>query len=272
MKTMLTSLSVAIISVNSFATNIETNYNTVDLNGMKQGMWKVSLANGYEVGKFMNDEKEGLWLTYSANGNVVSELTYVAGEIRGDYKTYFSNGQIQEMGQWVNKKNKGEFFRYFENGSLHQHFQFNAEGKRSGFQRTYFENGQLAIEVNVENGLEQGICARYDKKGNLVAETVFENGVAIATEGELFGEALESGAGVEVDAELVTNEATPFSPNSANVLYDANGNVAVSGIFKNGKLFDGKIFHYNESGTLDHVEVYKRGKHIGLAHVTKASL
>ena len=104
MKTMLTSLSVAIITVNSFATNIETNYNTVDLNGMKQGMWKVSLANGYEVGKFLNDEKEGVWLTYNANGSLMAELTYTSGEIRGNYKTYYLNGQIQEMGQWVNKK------------------------------------------------------------------------------------------------------------------------------------------------------------------------
>jgi len=268
---MLTSLSVAIITVNSFATNIETT-NTVDFNGMKQGMWKVSVTNGYEVGRFLNDEKDGVWLTYNSKGNLLSEMTFAAGELRGDYKTYFANGQIQEMGQWVNKKNKGEFFRYYENGNIHQHFLFNAEGKRSGMQFTYFENGQLAIEVSVENGLEQGICSRYDKNGALIAETLFENGVAKELDGKLFNETTDAGEGVEVDATLVSNEATPFSPNSANVLYDANGNVAVSGIFKNGKLFDGKIFHYNESGKLDHVEVYKRGKHIGLAHITKASL
>jgi antitoxin component YwqK of YwqJK toxin-antitoxin module len=273
MKTLVTTLLAATAFVTVQAAIIDQPNNTVDINGMKQGLWKLNTTQGYELGVFKNDEKEGTWMAYDKAGNLRSEMNFAAGEAHGNYKLYYATGQLEELGQWANHKNKGEFFRYFENGNVHQHFFFNAEGKRDGLQQTYFDNGRLAIEVQIENGLENGVCERYDRDGNLVATTTFDHGVVVTTEGKAYAEPqMEEGEGVVIDQNLTANEAVPFTPNNANVLYDAQGHVAVAGTFKNGKLMDGKIYHYTQDGQLANVEVYKRGRHIGLAQVTKAKL
>ena len=60
-----------------------------------------------------------------------------------------------------------------------------------------------------------------------------------------------------------TNGAQAFDPNGYNVLYDTNGNVCVTGDFMNGKLYNGRVFHYNSDGLKTGTEIYTRGKSNG---------
>lgn len=45
--------------------------------------------------------------------------------------------------------------------------------------------------------------------------------------------------------------------------YNSNKDILMDGEFKNGKLFNGKHYIYDEYGLLEKIEVYKNGKYIG---------
>ena len=60
-----------------------------------------------------------------------------------------------------------------------------------------------------------------------------------------------------------TNSAHHFKPNGHNILYDKNRNITQSGLFKDGRLYNGKWFKYNRDGILYRVDVYRNGKFIG---------
>ena len=72
------------------------------------------------------------------------------------------------------------------------------------------------------------------------------------------------GAGtIGPDDERRMNGAHTFDPNGYNVLYDKHGNICASGDFLNGKLYNGRVFHYNADGLKTGTEIFTRGKSNG---------
>jgi len=259
--------------------------NIVDNNGLKQGKWIVFGKNVnnpeyapeqiVEEGYYKDGKKEGLWIKYYPSGVKRSEITYVGGRPKGPYRLYYENGKVEEEGNWDKNKNVGSFKRYYSNGNLQQEFNFNENGKREGIQRYYHENGQLAIEGNWQDGKENGEVKEYYPDGTLKSIKVFNNGVFDETKSKEFPPSQPKQPSVviadnnqkKVEAPPPAPEEKPnlgeFTGDGFFILYNKNKMISQKGVFKNGKLWDGKFYKYNANGILIKVEVYKEGRYIG---------
>lgn len=284
---MLTNLtnkiSVLVVAFLLSFTAFAGDNNRIDNNGMRQGYWviKGSMANDpafkpdatVEDGNYKDNRKEGIWRKFWPNGNLHSEINYELGRPNGAYKVYYDNGKIEEMGNWINSKNTGVFKRWYSNGNPQQEFVFNDDGKRDGWQKYYHENGKTAVELQVKNGEESGVCKRYNEDGSLQEEKTFNDGVVnskgIVTYKPAAAETFESDPHNEeigkssVKVEDSTNSAIKFKPNGHNELYDNQGNLTQVGLFKEGRLWEGKWYKYNNNGIMIRIEVYSLGKYIG---------
>jgi len=254
-------------------------YNTTDARGFKQGAWIVQGSmlqdpsykpdSKVEEGIYVDNEKDGVWKKYWPNGTVRSEINYSKGKPNGSYKLFYANGKLEESGRWHEGKLCDRFQRYHSNGIMKEDFTYDSEGNRQGNQHYYHENGTLAMEVEMSGGAEHGVQKRYDDRGQLMEERNFDNGKSKAGGVRSYmttqqTKASQMGAGsVGLSENHKTNGAQDFDPNGYNVLYDANGNVCVSGEFLNGKLFNGKVQHYNADGLKTGTEIYTRGKSNG---------
>ena len=253
--------------------------NTTDSRGLKQGAWIIqgsmikdpAYAPGatVEEGAYLNNEKEGLWKRYWPNGMIRSEVYFEHGKPQGPYKTYYANGKLEESGRMHDGKLTDRFQRYHSNGIMKEDLKYDGEGNRHGKQTYYHENGTLALEVDMQQGAEHGLQKRYDEQGQLMEERDFDKGKSKAGGVKSYmtpqqTKASQMGASnVGMDENRKTNGAQPFEPNGYNVLYDKHGNVCVTGDFMNGKLYNGRVFHYNPDGLKTGTEIYTRGKSNG---------
>lgn len=254
-------------------------FNATDAKGLKQGTWIIqgsmlkdpAYASNVKVeeGTYLNDEKEGLWKRYYPNGAVRSEIYYQYGKPEGPYKLYYANGKVEETGRWHDGKLTDRFQRYHSNGILKEELTYDKEGNRHGRQQYYHENGTLALEVDMQQGAEHGMQKRYDEQGQLMEERNFENGKSKPGGVKSYmtpqqTKASQMGASqVGQSEDRKTNGAQAFDPNGHNVLYDKNGNICVTGDFMNGKLYNGRVFHYNADGLKTGTEMFTRGKSNG---------
>jgi antitoxin component YwqK of YwqJK toxin-antitoxin module len=253
--------------------------NAIDPRGLKQRAWIIqgsmlkdpaySPGAKVEEGTYLNNEKEGLWKRYWPNGVIRSEIHYENGKPQGPYKLYYANGKLEESGRWHEGKLADRFQRYHSNGIIKEDLKYDSEGNRQGKQNYYHENGTLALEVDMQQGAEQGIQKRYDEQGQLMEERDFEKGKSKAGGVKSYmtpqqTKAAQMGiSNIGQDDNRKTNGAQAFDPNGYNVLYDNNGQVCVTGDFMNGKLYNGRVFHYNADGLKTGTEIYTRGKSNG---------
>jgi antitoxin component YwqK of YwqJK toxin-antitoxin module len=269
--------------------------NRIDANGQRQGYWIIKgymiEASAYsanatvEEGHYINGNKEGLWKRYYPSGQVRNEITYRGDLPHGPYIIYYPNGQIEEQSNWQRNKNVGEFKRFYADGTPQQEFYFADNGKRNGEQRYYHDNGQLALVVSVVNGKEEGEMRRYTPEGKLKEVKVLRGGVvepgsekkykAPAPKIENAQPKVETAPKPEAPAEepealpiLMDDEVQPntahrFEPNGFNTLYNKSQQVTQTGTFRNGRLWNGKWYRYNQNGMLVKVEIYQEGRYIG---------
>jgi antitoxin component YwqK of YwqJK toxin-antitoxin module len=258
--------------------------NRTDQSGKRQGYWVIKgyMSNDkayspdaiVEEGEYKDNRREGLWKRFWPNGKPKSEVNYVFGKPEGHYKIYYETGQMEEEGDWVDSRNVGEFKRWHPSGNMQQLFMFSQNGKRNGVQKYFYENGKLAMEVNIHNGEEHGVCKRYNEDGSLKEEMVFDGGELKPGSSKEYsdkpgGEIVEAdpynkSIGKESTApEGKVNAAAVFKPNGYNVMYNKNGQMAQAGVYSNGRLWDGKMYVYNSDGILIRIEVYKGGRYLG---------
>ena len=74
----------------------------------------------------------------------------------GEYTLYYPSGRTEETGTWDYDRNTGTFKRWHPNGKLAQEFVFDEHGMRDGQQKYYHDNGQLAVDVTIRQGREEG--------------------------------------------------------------------------------------------------------------------
>lgn len=265
--------------------------------GRRVGKWIVtgqdSKKPGYAVdakveeGEYENGRKVGVWKVYYPSGDLKSEITYENGRPKGPYTTYYKNGQIEEQGNWSLTKNYGSFKRYYENGQVAQDFTFDDSGKRNGSQKYYHENGQLMIEGNWNGGKEAGEVKEYYEDGSLKSVRVFNDGQMDASK-STFKEAskpeLETSPTpepvkdesnkVKTTVAVAKTEAAPnigyFNGNGQHTLYNKNRQISQKGEFKNGRLWTGKWYKYNNDGILTNIEIYQNGTYIGEGVIDKS--
>ncbi|MDQ3101129.1 MAG: toxin-antitoxin system YwqK family antitoxin, partial [Bacteroidota bacterium] len=247
--------------------------NVVDATGKKQGWWKIIAPipekPGYsegalvEEGRYTNSKRTGIWRRYWPNGKPLSEITYQMGRPKGDYKTFYPSGKVEEQGTWDLDRNTGRFLRYHPNGKLAQDFIFNEYGTRDGEQKYYHENGQLAVQVNVNEGKEDGVMRRYTATGELQQVAEFNGGLINAANSRYIkpvpkAEEVKPDISAPIAPEVTEKETTntiTFRPDGFNTLYDEQMRISQQGEYAHGRLYNGRRYMYDANGMLVKIKV-----------------
>lgn len=272
-------------SMSSFCSaqaGVESNrQNYTDDNGNRQGYWIIygamSVEEGFkkdavvEEGAYVDNKRQGVWKKYYPTGQVRSEINYESNRPFGDYKIFHANGKLEEKGYWKGNKNTGEFKRFHENGRIAQNFTFNTKGKRNGMQKYYYENGKPQMQIEIENGVAHGMMKTFYPDGSKKLEQRITNGEIEEESVKAYEPKNKVFADVEIPP-IPQKETVPvrdepnydvFKESGYNTLYNKNKQLSQVGDFKDGRLWQGKWYRYDQDGLLRKVEVYKEGRFIG---------
>jgi len=253
--------------------------NKKDKDGKRTGKWVFTgkdkpnsgvLQNGKaEEGYFYKGRKEGVWVKYHADG----KTPYLKGQYNnnrpeGEYKRFFKTGKIKESGAFGKEHFKGELTRYHTNGKVAYIGSYNNDGKESGTIKYYYENGNIELEYVSKNGVIMGELKRYYENGSLKdVQTFNSQGKSIGTKTYKMTEntvTKTESTSIVIYPPTVKNPRTKglkFVPNGYNKIYNESDEIWMDGEFKNGQLWDGKVFDYSKDGILLKVRVFKLGKY-----------
>jgi antitoxin component YwqK of YwqJK toxin-antitoxin module len=254
--------------------------NKRNANGERHGKWTftgkdypnkhIPKTQKVEEGNYVNGRKEGTWTKFFPDGGVQLKGTYNNNRPQGTYTRYYPNGKIAEQGDFQANGYKGLLLRYHENGELAYRANFNNQGQESGKVSYYHPNGKLALSYTVKNGQVQGQVARYNTSGQL--QNSFEVSPAgdigklqkATTQQNTAPPKLATAPNTNVYPPRLSNPKTKglrFVPNGYNKVYNDNDEIWMDGEFKNGQLYDGKVYDYDQDGILQKVRIYKLGKY-----------
>jgi len=176
---------------------IKVNY----VNGLKHGPEKISSLNGeYQLTRYYDNDQltsysykgkdgqeiepiplmhqSGKLTAYFQNGQISREMSFVNGELDGDYKSYYSTGQLESEVSFNVGSKIGEDKSYYENGQLLSIDNYQ-DNLLSGNSEYYYENGSLRTKTQYRNGVKHGIYEEYDLDGNLIIKLKYYNGEPI---------------------------------------------------------------------------------------------
>lgn len=251
---------------------------TTDAQGRKQGFWvifgKDKPEKGYpdagkiEEGPYKDDRKNGQWTMYHKDGTTPRLIgEFSNGRPKGAFTKFHGNGKEKTKGIYVNGKHQGSLESFYKDGTPSQVKNFNTEGKEEGKQVLYYPNGQVEVEYETKNGTKTGKQIRYYENGDV--KQVIEYNPDGTVKSKVDSEPTEPVVEVEVDAGSgVSGAATKgkvkngeFKPNDYNKVYNSDDELWMDGKFKNGKLWDGKLYKYDSDGILLKIEIWKNGKY-----------
>jgi antitoxin component YwqK of YwqJK toxin-antitoxin module len=269
-------LNVATVCAGVFQ-NEPGDINKKDSEGRKQGKWvyygKDRPKEGYpaegkiEEGYYKDDRKEGWWIKYHNDG-VTPKLKgeYVNNRPQGSYFKYYANGKIQEQGTFIRNTYRDSLTRFHENEEVEYQAVYSESGKEQGLVKYFYPNGQLEFEYFAHEGNPTGKAVRYYENGD-VKEIIYYNAQGSVEKSELKEminpavKLVDPGISKET-APKVTKPKTngiKFEPNGYNKIFNKNDEIWQDGNFKNGLLWDGKVYEYDRDGILLKVKVYKNG-------------
>jgi antitoxin component YwqK of YwqJK toxin-antitoxin module len=242
--------------------------NKTDKEGKKQGKWiylgKDRPDAGYpdegkiEEGNYQDDRKEGFWTKYHLDGKTPKlKGEYENNRPKGSYVKYYENGKVKERGTFVRDKYLDTLSRFHENGVMEYLAYYNEEGKEEGAVTYFYANGQVEFEYISKNGKPTGIkeIFTFGQDGSLVGTPIQKPMVHPPVQVK------DPGASNETAKKVVAPKIKDgqFNPNGYNKVYNSNDELEQDGDFKDGRLFNGKMYVYDSDGLLLKVKIYKNG-------------
>jgi antitoxin component YwqK of YwqJK toxin-antitoxin module len=253
--------------------------NKKDVHGKRTGKWvytgadkpQSGIANTGKVeeGVYVDGRKEGIWTKYHKDGKTPKlKGNYSNNRPEGSFTRFYPNGHIMEQGSFGKNGYKGNLVRYFESGLPSYKAVYNNEGKETGKVQYFHENGKIALEYSMKNGTLIGKVNRYNTQGNLIES--FE----IAASGTILN--LKNFSNPPKPTTQVSNiskviyppviahprmKGLKFITNGYNKVYNDNDEIWMEGEFKNGQLWDGKVYDYDADGILQKVRIFKVGRY-----------
>ena len=242
--------------------------------GKKTGKWifyKSGSSKNLKVeeGIFVNGRKEGQWLKYYKDGKTTKlSGSYSNNRPDGDFVRYYENGVIKEKGSFSKDNFKGEYIRYHPNGKIAYIGNYNNSGDETGLVQFFHKNGNLELEYTVKNKILIGNLNRYFETGNLQSTITFSSsGKVSSTKTFAQKEVVVKTSNTDDNSTALPNLKNPktkgikFVSFGYNKVYNENDEIWMDGNFKNGQLWDGKVYKYDRDGILQRVLVYRNGKY-----------
>lgn len=251
--------------------------NKVDDQGRKQGKWiflgKDRPEAGFpadgkiEEGSYVDDRKEGVWIKYHNDG-VTPKIKgeYVNNRPSGQFTKLYPDGTVREVGTFSRGKYSDSLRRFHENGVVEYEAKYNESGKEQGRVRYFYPNGQEEFVYESQDGIPTGKATRYYENGD-IKEIIYyaaDGSVEKSEPREMVNKAVSVvDPGVsKISAPKVVNPRTKgakFESNGYNKVYNENDEIWQDGDFRNGRLWDGKVYEYDADGILLKVKVFKKG-------------
>ena len=263
---------VLLLALFPLFTNARESERKIDSKG-KQGYWiiygkdrpgtGIPPEGKVEEGRYVNDRKEGKWIKYHDDGKTPKLIGYYENNRgTGVYFKFYPNGILKEKGNWVADHNVDSLKRWYENGQLEYEAFFDEKGIGKGQVNWYYPNGQMERTYLIENG-EIAKCECYDDKGSFKGTcpsvSCLQPALTISYEQI---EAHRQLSLPSIPENPVTNGES-FRENGYSKVYNEDHEIWFDGIFKDGKLFDGKFYLYDRDGILNAVLIYRSGKYFG---------
>jgi antitoxin component YwqK of YwqJK toxin-antitoxin module len=227
-----------------------------------------------EEGKLYHLKKEGSWTTYFKTGKIKLIAEYKNGVPRGKFLKFYENGKLREKGVFLDNHFSDTLFRYYQNGNLQSIVVYNEKGEENGTNKYFHDNGNVALVYEKQDNKISDKISWYKEDGALKHQVeavqfgkikpIFENEASFAFDNSLVKKKVYS---LRI-AGPITKDSL-FNPNGYNIVYTKHDELYQIGQFSNGSLVDGKYYQYDENGLLDKILVYKTGKFISYAQITK---
>ncbi len=265
----------------SFFVYSQKEINKLDNKGKKQGHWifygkdrpGLGIADDVkcEEGLFKNDRKEGLWTVYHKDGKTPRlKAIYVNNRPYGAYEKFYANGNKKEQGSIINNSNLDSIVKFHPNGKIKYAAIINIEGNENGEVKYYHSNGNLEFEYSSINGSPNGSATLYFEDGTVKKrmEYTSANEISIIEEvkaKEIITKKVDSPSNEKLLPPKIKSPRTKgakFLPNGRNKCYNKNGEIWQDGLFKNGRLWEGRVFQYDNEGIVTKVKIYKEGRYL----------
>ncbi|MFM1877012.1 MAG: hypothetical protein RL266_2749 [Bacteroidota bacterium] len=251
----LFSLILALLSV-LFA--FGQDMNRTDENGLKQGNWKKLYKNGkvrYE-GQFKDDKPVGLFKYYYENGELQATNNHVGDGTVANH-VYHKNGKIKAKGIYQGQL-KDSLWQYFNENEILVLEETYHSDTLHGYQKTYYENGQLGEETNYHHGIKHGKWLKFFEQGESWVEANYEMG---NLHGKFVMYADKNKMQVQGKYHLGIRTGTWL-------MFNTNGTVRTKEIYRHGSLQEtqpqnGEFIEYYDNEIPKSVYNYKNGQKEG---------
>lgn len=201
--------------------------------------------------KSSNDivSSDSMWVSRSTMQN----LSCIVVDSFGNYNGVIVDGYQQGLWQYfyANKNLKAKVNFINGNGSNSLETNDIPISGRNGIFYYWHENGQLATELNYQNGLIQGIGKGWHENGQLSAEANHKNG-------EVDGQYREWYENGQQFSEVSYKNGELDGPFKS---WHENGQLELEGSYKNGEL-DGQFIERNKKGIIIVNKEYENGNEI----------
>lgn len=249
------------------------------MHGKRTGKWVYTGADKpssgivktgkVEEGIYVEGRKEGVWTKYHKDGKTPKlKGNYSNNRPEGSFSRFYSNGQIMEQGSFGKNGYKGNLVRYYENGIISYKAIYNNEGKETGNVQYFHENGKIALEYSMKNGTLIGKVNRYNTQGNLLESFDVSASGAISNLKNVSNTTQPKPPVSSVESMIYPPKiihprmkGLKFVTNGYNKVYNDNDEIWMEGDFKNGQLWDGKVYDYDADGILQKVRIFKAGRY-----------
>ena len=247
--------------------------NKTDDSGQKQGFWTFYKTNKgvklkKEEGSFIDNRKEGEWLFYYDDGKTIRiKALFKNNRPSGKYEKYYSNGVLKEKGAIQNNININSISTYHLNGNIEYSANLNRDGKEQGEVKYFYPNGKIEFNYNAINGSPAGTAIIYFDDGSIKKKMEYTSATEVVTiEENKQPEKTIKPTDVVKNKNKAPKIGKPntrgakFLPDGFNRCYTTQDEIWQDGYFKNGRLWEGKVFIYDKEGILTKVKIYKEGK------------
>ena len=169
-------------------------------NNLRSGEWKFYYPDGKleQKGFYREGKTDGLWVWYYSDGSVLREENYYRGKEDGMSVEYDRFGNIIAKGEYIEGNKEGEWYynvgdqvekgnysfglkdgtwrHYFPDGKKKFEGAF-VQGNANGKHKIYYDNGKLKEDQFWEMGMRTRTWRKYDREGNILLSTTYENDV-----------------------------------------------------------------------------------------------
>jgi antitoxin component YwqK of YwqJK toxin-antitoxin module len=155
----------------------DNHINKADINGRKQGLWKVYDEDGNlrYTGNYADGKPMGTFTYYYPSGKVKARMDHLDSGRVIYAKNFHPNGILMAEGKYTEQK-KDSIWRYYneQDGSLAAEERY-MNNLKDGVWKVYYPEGMIAEEVTYLNDKKEGAWIQYFTDGKIKSKASWIN-------------------------------------------------------------------------------------------------